>query len=98
MEPAYTALLTYTPVPGSPLFEELEVGRFELPGPEESLAEIREFVAGLGEFSTYFTCNHASNYLPLRGHLPGARRQLLETLDAAIGGDIPLKPEYLRGL
>jgi len=98
MGPAYTALLTYTPVPGSPLFEEIEGGRFQLPGPGESLAEIREFVANLGDFSTYFTCNHASNYLPLRGHLPAARQALLSTLDAAIGGAIPLRPEFLRGL
>ena len=98
MEPAYTALLTYTPVPGSPLFEQIRQGRFQLPGPEQSLEEIREFVANLGDFPTYFTCNHASNYLPLRGHLPGARQDLLDTLDAAIGGAIPLKPEFLRGL
>jgi len=98
MEPAYTALLTYTPVPGSALFEQIEAGRFQLPGPEESLREIREFVSGLGDFSTYFTCNHASNYLPLRGHLPRSRQALLDTLDAALGGSIPLKPEFLRGL
>ena len=98
MAPAYTALLTYTPVPGSPLFERIEQGDFELPGPDQSLQEIREFVAHLGRFESYFTCNHASNYLPLRGHLPDAREALLSTLDAALEGRIPLKPEFLRGL
>ncbi len=98
MAPAYTALLTYTPVAGSPLFERIRAGDVTLPDPEESLAEIRAFVAGLGDFETYFTCNHASNYLPLRGHLPGARQGLLEALDAALDGKIALKPEFLRGL
>jgi radical SAM superfamily enzyme YgiQ (UPF0313 family) len=97
MEPTYTALLTYTPVPGSPLADELDRGTFELPTPEGSIAEIREFLAGL-QCRTYFTCNHASNYLPLTGKLPAAREQLLRLLDAAIAGDLALKPESLRGL
>ncbi len=97
MAPTYTALLTYTPTPGSPLFEEVQAGTFELPSPEESLREIRELVAGL-ECRTYFTCTHASNYLPLRGKLPSARAELLALLDAALAGEVPLRPEWLRGL
>lgn len=60
MEPAYTALLTYTPTPGSPLFDDIDRGDFELPGPQESLLEIRSFLSRL-TCRTYFTCNHASN-------------------------------------
>jgi radical SAM superfamily enzyme YgiQ (UPF0313 family) len=97
MEPSYTALLTYTPVPGSPLFERIERGELELPGPRESLVEIRELVQGLS-CATYFTCNHASNYLPLTARLPAARGELLAVLDAAIAGRVPLRPELLRGL
>ncbi len=96
MQPTYTALLTYTPTP-SPLFEELERGEFELPSPEESLQEIRTFLSNL-TCRTYFTCNHASNYLPLKGRLPSARDTMLAALDAALRGDIALKPEWLRGL
>ena len=97
MEPTYSALLTYTPVPGSPLADEIDRGTFELPGPLDSIREIREFLAGL-ECRTYFTCNHASNYLPLTGRLPGAKHDLLALLDAALAGALPLKPEVLRGL
>ena len=97
MEPSYTALLTYTPVPGSLLFDEIARGAFELPGPLDSIREIREFLAGLA-CRTYFTCNHASNYLPLTGRLPGAQRDLVALLDAALVGAVPLKPESLRGL
>jgi hypothetical protein len=63
----------------------------------ESLAEIREFVQNL-DCATYFTCNHASNYLPLRGRMPSAKREMLACLDAALAGMIPLRPEFLRGL
>ena len=97
MEPAYTALLTYTPTPGSPLADRVACGTFELPGPLESLVEIRELVSGL-ECETWFTCNHASNYLPMKGRLPGARAGILRALDAALAGRLPLKPEGLRGL
>lgn len=97
MAPTYTALLTYTPTPASPLGERIERGELELPGPLESVEEIREFVNGLN-CQTYFTCNHASNYLPLKGRLPSAKGGLLRLLDAAVAGAVPLKPEFLRGL
>lgn len=97
MEPTYTGLLTYTPNPGTPLFEKIERGEFEYPDPMESLREIREFVANL-KCATYFTCNHASNYLPLTGQLPTYQPQILRVLDSALAGDIALKPEFLRGL
>ena len=97
MEPSFTALLTYTPTPGSPLAERIARRELRLPGPVESLQEIRAFLDGL-HCATYFTCNHASNWLPLTGRLPSARRDLLRILDAAIEGRVPLKPELLRGL
>jgi radical SAM superfamily enzyme YgiQ (UPF0313 family) len=97
MEPSYTALLTYTPTTPSPLYDELREGTFELPSPEDSLREIHTFLSNL-TCRTYFTCNHASNYLPLKGRLPSARQSLLSTLEAAMHGAIPLKPEWLRGL
>jgi radical SAM superfamily enzyme YgiQ (UPF0313 family) len=97
MQPTYTALLTYIPTPGSPLFDALARGDFELPTALESIAEIRTFVAAL-TCRTYFVCNHASNYLPLKGRLPGAQPVLLAALDAALREELPLKPEGWRGL
>jgi radical SAM superfamily enzyme YgiQ (UPF0313 family) len=97
MEPTYTALLTYTPTPGSPLSERIGRGELELPGPHETLVEIRELLGAL-DCRTHFACTHASNYLPLRGRLPLAKRDLLDLLDAAIAGRIPLRPESARGL
>lgn len=97
MEPAYTALLTYTPTPGSPLFEALERGEFELPSPMQSVQEIHTLLSAL-ECKTYFSCNHASNYVPLKGMLPSAKPALLSALEGAMAGRIGLKPEFLRGL
>jgi radical SAM superfamily enzyme YgiQ (UPF0313 family) len=97
MAPVYTALLTYTPTPGSPLMEAFERGQFELPDPMQSVQEIHTFVSEI-TCRTYFTCNHASNYLPLQGILPSARGAILAALQAAMDGRIGLKPEFLRGL
>ena len=97
MAPHYTALLTYTPTPGSELYESLCQGNFELPSPEQSVREIRQFVANV-RCQTHFSCNHASNYLPLTGTLPEDKDEMLAVLDAAIAGQIQLKPEHLRGL
>ncbi|MFA5786178.1 MAG: radical SAM protein [Actinomycetota bacterium] len=97
MEPTYTGLLTYTPVPGTPLHDRIERGELELPGPLESVEEIREFVRTL-DCETYFTCNHASNYLPLKGRMPQVKPDVLAYLDAALAGRLALKPEFLRGL
>jgi radical SAM superfamily enzyme YgiQ (UPF0313 family) len=97
MEPTYTALLTYTPVPDTPFHDELVSGALKLPSPAGSLQEIRTFLQIL-DCRTYFTCNHASNYLPLTGRLPSAKAALLDLLDRALQGEIALKPEFLRGL
>jgi hypothetical protein len=45
-----------------------------------------------------FRTNHASNYLPLGGRLPRDKDRIVEVIDAAIGGQIPLRPERARGL
>jgi radical SAM superfamily enzyme YgiQ (UPF0313 family) len=97
MAPRYTALLTYTPTPLSPLSERVARGDVALPSPRESIVEIREFVNAV-TCETYFTCNHASNYVPLTGRLPRAKAAILAALDAALDGGVRLKPEFLRGL
>jgi len=44
-----------------------------------------------------FRSNHASNSLPMKGNLPKDRDRLLEELQRAEKGEVPLVPEYLRG-
>lgn len=96
--PRFFSLLTVTPVPGTAFHRAVEAGDITLPEPEETLEELETIVAGLDCRNTFFACNHASNYLPLKGRLPNDKPRLLESVRAARVGEIPLKPEWLRGL
>jgi radical SAM superfamily enzyme YgiQ (UPF0313 family) len=98
MDPRFVSLLTLTLIPGTPLDRLAGRGGFELPDIRGLLQELRWFVAGAEPRDAIFRTNHASNYLPLSGRLPRDRDRLLEVLDAALSGDIALRPEWARGL
>ncbi|MHC4939791.1 MAG: radical SAM protein [Planctomycetota bacterium] len=98
MDPRFVSLLTLTVIPGTPIGKQLERGDFELPEIPGLLRELRTFIAEAKPTDAIFRTNHASNWLPLSGRLPRDRDAFLEALDAAIAGDIPLRPEWARGL
>jgi hypothetical protein len=45
-----------------------------------------------------FFSNHASNYLPIKARLPKGKRDALDQIDAALRGEIGLRPEWMRAL
>jgi radical SAM superfamily enzyme YgiQ (UPF0313 family) len=96
MQPRYLAFLSLMLIPGTPLQLQAERGEFELPGPGELLRETRDIIAGLQLEGTIFRTNHTSNYLPLEGRLPADREKLLGTLDEALAGRRPIRPEEWR--
>jgi radical SAM superfamily enzyme YgiQ (UPF0313 family) len=98
MDPEYLAALTLTVIPDTPQARMQEKGRFTLPGVLELLRELRTFVSGADLTDGLFRTNHASNYLPLGGRLPQDRGRIVAVLDAALEGEIPLRPEWARGL
>ena len=98
MDPRFVSLLTLTVIPGTPMGRQQERGKFELPDQHELLAELRAFVAEARPTDAIFRTNHASNYLPLAGRLPHDRERIVAVLDAALSGEIPLRPEWSRGL
>ena len=98
MDPEYFAALTVTVVPGTPLAKLRAKGRFEVPPIEGLLEELRVMVAEARPADALFRTNHASNYLPLGGRLPRDRERICEVIDAALRGEIRLRPERNRGL
>ena len=100
IQPRYLSTLAMMPVPGTPLFEQVERGAYTELAPEELAAELRTFLAELELSGTIFRSNHASNYLALAGTLPKDKGRLLAELDTALAdpGHAPFRHEWQRGL
>ncbi len=98
MDPEFFAALTVTVVPGTPLAKLAARDKFAVPEVPELLRELRTMVQHAAPTDAMFRTNHASNYLPLGGRLPRDRERIVEVIDAALDGRIPLRPERSRGL
>lgn len=98
MDPRFVSALTLTVVPDTPLATLAGRGGFELPGVEQMLGELRTMVKDAEPSDAVFRTNHASNYLPLAGRLPRDRDRIVTLLDQALAGELPLRPEWSRGL
>ena len=98
MNPNYVGALTVMILPKTPLEEDFAAGRFELPGTNKLLLELREMINYTHLSGGLFFSNHASNYLPVKARLPKDRESALELIDGALRGEVALKPEWMRGL
>jgi radical SAM superfamily enzyme YgiQ (UPF0313 family) len=98
MDPRFVSLLTLTVIPGTPLGRQEEQGKFRLPEVPDLLGELRTFIAEAAPTDAIFRTNHASNWLPLKGRLPRDRDAMLDAIDAALAGRVPLRPDWARGL
>ena len=98
MDPRFLSTLTLTVVPGTPMASLEDQGQFELPDVLGLLQELRWFVEEAHPSAAIFRANHASNYLPIGGRLPRDREAILATIDEALAGHLPLRPEWARGL
>jgi radical SAM superfamily enzyme YgiQ (UPF0313 family) len=96
IDPDYASALTVILIPGTPLWEEYERGDFEMPDERGLLREMREMIAHTNLSHGLFSSSHASNYLPIRVWLPEGKQEALDTIDAALRGEIGLKPEWMR--
>jgi radical SAM superfamily enzyme YgiQ (UPF0313 family) len=96
IDPDYASALTVILIPGTPLWEEYERGDFEMPDERGLLMEMREMIAHTNLSHGLFSSSHASNYLPIRVWLPEGKQEALDTIDAALRGEIGLKPEWMR--
>lgn len=97
MSPDWVGALSLILVPGTPLYDDARSGLFELPTSRELLIELRTIVERTTMHGMFYA-NHASNYLPVRARLPRDRSDALELIDAALRGQVHLKPEWMRGV
>ena len=98
MNPPYVGALSLMPVEGTELYERLTSGDFQLVDPRKMLDELKIMLEHTDLRPGTFYANHASNYLPLRVRLPQDKTSALSLIDSALRGQIPLTPEWMRGL
>lgn len=98
MDPRFLSALTLTVIPGTPMARAEQNGLFALPSVPATLRELRTFVAEANPTDAVFRTNHASNRLPVEGRLPRDRDAIVAVIDAALSGELPLRPEWMRGL
>ncbi|HEX5659718.1 MAG TPA: radical SAM protein [Polyangiales bacterium] len=98
MDPEFVAALTTTVVPETPLAQLVDRNRFTLPTMEQMFGELRTIIDQARPTRALFRSNHASNYLPLAGELPQDRERIVASIDAALAGEVALRPEWSRGL
>jgi radical SAM superfamily enzyme YgiQ (UPF0313 family) len=98
IDPDYVGALSLMLIPGTPLYKDYESGKFPILEPVETLRELRVMIANTNLSNGLFHANHASNYLPIRAHLPNDKEMTIRLIDEAIAGRIALKPEHMRAL
>lgn len=98
MDPNYVGALTVMLIPGTPLHDDYTSGRFVLLDERELLRELREMISNTNLSRGLFFSNHASNYLPIKARLPKGKQDALDQIDAALRGEIGLRPEWMRAL
>jgi len=91
-------ILSLTAIPGTPLYNQEKLGRFELPNHIEILHELRLMVANVDVIKGQFQANHASNYLPINCRLPRDKQKILAMINEALTGQRSLRPDFLRAL
>lgn len=97
IDPNYVGVLTLMLYPNTEVTNRVRAGEFKLLSPREMLVELREMLFHTNMSRGLFFANHASNYLPLRVKMPADKAKALESIDAALQGNTPLKPEWMRG-
>ncbi len=98
MDPDFVGALTLMLLDNTPLGQKALRGEFSLPDTYGMLAELRQMIAHTHLSNGLFYANHASNYLPIKARLPQDRERTLALIDAALEGQVGLRPEWMRAL
>lgn len=98
--PKYISFLTVMFPLGTQRFLEAFGGDYEEMNQRDLFGELKRVVENLQVNDVEFRSNHASNYLPIKAHLPEDRDEILQLIDTVIQNPKSslIRPEFLRGL
>jgi len=98
IDPDYVGFLTLMLASGTPIYEDVQAGKFKLLSPEEIMQETSEFLKNVEVTNCIFRSNHASNYVSLSGTLPRDKNQLLRDIGLKLECNNRYKDEEDRRL
>ncbi len=98
MDPDYVGALSVMFIPGTELYQDQADGKFVLPDEAGLLRELREMITYTELTDGLFFSNHACNYLPVKARLPQGKQEALALIDAALKGNVALRPEWMRAM
>ena len=84
INPNYVGLLTLLVEEGTPLYDDVQSGRFKLLTPKEVLHETKLMVENLNVDNCIFRTNHASNYVSLKGTLNQDKDLILSQIEEGL--------------
>lgn len=84
INPNYVGLLTLIVEEGTPLYEDVKNGKFNLLSPREVLLETKKMVENLNVDNCVFRSNHASNYVALKGTLSQDKDLILSQIEEGL--------------
>jgi radical SAM superfamily enzyme YgiQ (UPF0313 family) len=79
-DPDFIRFRTLNVPPSTPLFKEVEEGKFRLLTPYETIREQRDIIAGLNVHSEILN-DHVSDYLDFEAQLPADKESIVKLLD-----------------
>ena len=96
IDPEYVGALSLMIMPGTPLHQEYEEGKFELIDQRQMLEELGVLLKHTNLTNGLFMSNHASNYLPIKARLPQEKEANLARIAEALKGNVWLRDEWMR--
>ncbi|MBQ3379999.1 MAG: B12-binding domain-containing radical SAM protein [Clostridia bacterium] len=95
IKPEYLGFLTLMVIKGTPLYDDVQSGRFELLCAPEVAEEMILFLENVDSEGTVFRSNHISNYINLRGTFNRDNARLIAQVKDAMRNEA-YKPEFYR--
>lgn len=98
ISPDFLGVLSLMIEKNTKLYDDVVKGKFKVLTDIEVLKELKVMIENINvNDKVTFRCNHASNYIMLRGDLPKDKRKLLQQIDYYMNSN-ELRSEYERGL
>ncbi|MDR0827767.1 MAG: radical SAM protein [Desulfovibrio sp.] len=98
VDPEYVGALSLMLSEDAPIYERVRSGELVLPEGLDFVRELGLMFENTKLSNGWFMANHASNYLTIKAHLPEDRDKTMRRINAALEGEIDLRPEWMRAL